>query len=140
MQAIINSPAFWTKLTLLCKILEPFTKVLMAIQADHALLGDIPRYWAYLARSLEEGLVPLLELPGKPREFAIHAAARFSRRSQEMDTPYLRLALLLDPRFKTAIDTSKHYFGEILRLVRAVPMLPFLWRLLRLLVFAIPTS
>ena len=48
--------------------------------------------------------------------FARHVAEVFNVRSKEMDTPYLRLALLLDPRFKDAVNSADK-FPELLRLV-----------------------
>ena len=54
------------------------------------------------------------------RPFAVHVAARFERRSREMDTPYLRLALFLDPRFKLAVKTAENYSGELQRLAVSI--------------------
>ena len=61
---IINDASFWRTLQLLCDLLEPASKVVMAIQADGALLADVPRYWAYMARVIETKLEPLLSVPG----------------------------------------------------------------------------
>lgn len=61
---IILNIDFWTRLKLLCDILEPASKVVMGIQGKAALLADVPRYWAYMARALEEKLQPALAKPG----------------------------------------------------------------------------
>ena len=54
------------------------------------------------------------------RLFAIHVAAWFDRRSREMDTIYLRLALFLDARFKSCVKTVANYWRELLIAVRAL--------------------
>ena len=50
---IINSSKFWMDLQLLCKLLLPFTQVIMAVQAREATLASLTLYWVYLARCLE---------------------------------------------------------------------------------------
>lgn len=53
---IIRDRVFWASAEVLNKILVPFSKVMMAIQAKTATLADITRYWLYLARVLREEL------------------------------------------------------------------------------------
>ena len=48
-------------LTLHCFIA---VQTVMGIQHEDALLGDVPRYWAFIARALEEHLMPMLQQPG----------------------------------------------------------------------------
>ena len=61
---IIGDPSFWRSLPLLCDILEPASQVVMAIQSDTAMLADVPRYWAHMARVLEAKLASQLSNPG----------------------------------------------------------------------------
>jgi hypothetical protein len=53
---IIRDRVFWASAEVLNKILVPFSRVMMAIQAKTATLADITRYWLYLARVLREEL------------------------------------------------------------------------------------
>jgi hypothetical protein len=62
-KAIINDPAFWQDLEQLVQLLDPLSKVIMAIQGNHSTLGDVTRYFLYLACKLKE-MLPLLENKG----------------------------------------------------------------------------
>eukprot|EP00898_Chlorokybus_atmophyticus_P002936 jgi/Chlat1/3643/Chrsp238S03648 len=42
----------------LCELLQPFSKIIMAVQAADATLADITRYWLYLARAIKEINLP----------------------------------------------------------------------------------
>lgn len=110
--ATIRDLSFWRKLKVLCDILEPASKAVMAIQSKAALLADVPRFWAYMASALQASVQPLLYDP-EMRGFALHAAKAFNTRSKEMDTPYLRLALFLDARFKTCVKTTGEHWQEL---------------------------
>jgi len=49
----LGSTTFWREIDIMCKLLQPFTQVIMAIQSRDATLADVTRYWLYLARCLE---------------------------------------------------------------------------------------
>jgi hypothetical protein len=63
LRIIKEDSSFWAAVQLLCDILEPASKAVMAIQARTALLASIPIYWAVMARALEKVLEPLLSHP-----------------------------------------------------------------------------
>lgn len=50
--AIIDDEDFWLDLKVLCNLLEPLSKVVMAIQSDTTKLADVTRYWLYLANEI----------------------------------------------------------------------------------------
>ena len=56
----LKSMSFWGNLQLLNAVLEPFSAVIMAVQADNATLADVIRYWVYLGQQL---LKQISELP-----------------------------------------------------------------------------
>ena len=56
---IIENRQFWAGLEVLSMMLEPFSQVVMAIQAKTATLADTTRYWLYLARSFRAELPKL---------------------------------------------------------------------------------
>eukprot|EP00898_Chlorokybus_atmophyticus_P007964 jgi/Chlat1/8169/Chrsp76S07652 len=94
--AIIDDHSFWEGLASLCELLQPFSKVIMAVQAADATLADITRYWLYLARAIKE-----INLPADMRHHVVHL---FNTRVKELDTTLARLALFLDPRYKHAAE------------------------------------
>ena len=50
MVAILGDRQFWISVINLCKMLEPFSQAVMAIQSDKSSMADVSRYWIYLAR------------------------------------------------------------------------------------------
>lgn len=53
--AILREPSFLHSCILVGELLEPFEKVIMAIQGKDATLSDVTRYWMYL--TIQMGLV-----------------------------------------------------------------------------------
>jgi len=58
-----GNAGFWREVDLLCRLLEPLSKVVMGIQRRDATLADCALYWLYLAVNIAE-LLPSLP-PGK---------------------------------------------------------------------------
>lgn len=54
---IILDRYFFLDLELLCNMLQPFCKVIMAVQGAYSSLSDVARYWLYLARTTEQQLL-----------------------------------------------------------------------------------
>eukprot|EP00898_Chlorokybus_atmophyticus_P001866 jgi/Chlat1/2680/Chrsp18S02986 len=65
---IIDNQDFWDGLSALCQLLEPFSKVISAVQADNATLADITRYWLYLAKAIKD-----VKLPADMRHHVVHS-------------------------------------------------------------------
>ena len=65
---IIGDRQFWAAADVLSKLLNPFSQVVMAIQAKTATVADVTRYWLYLARCFKAELPKLAyvggEIPG----------------------------------------------------------------------------
>jgi hypothetical protein len=49
---IISEDMFFVKLKQLCRLLEPFSLVIAAVQAARTTLADVMRYWLYLAKQI----------------------------------------------------------------------------------------
>jgi len=49
---LLDNRHFWANVQSLCKLLEPFSLVIMGIQADKSTFAGCARYWIYLARVL----------------------------------------------------------------------------------------
>lgn len=47
---LLDDAIFWIEVGSLCKLLEPFSQAVMAIQSDRSSMADVTRYWIYLAR------------------------------------------------------------------------------------------
>ena len=73
---IIRDRVFWASAEVLNKILVPFSKVMMAIQAKTATLADITRYWLYLARVLREELPKVAAAGGESSSCCFAAKVR----------------------------------------------------------------
>jgi hypothetical protein len=101
--------SWWVQLTDLCNLLEPFNKVVMAVQADTTTLADLTRYWLYLAREVERLLA------GLSFDFKQHIVTAFNKRAVEMQSELSRLALFLDPRFKHLVGDDPARFDSITR-------------------------
>ena len=50
--ATIGSDMFFVRLKQICKLLEPFTLVMAAVQAARATIADAMRYWLFLAKHI----------------------------------------------------------------------------------------
>jgi hypothetical protein len=103
----LENPDFWRDVKRVVAVLQPISRVIMAVQADAITISDVARYWLYLAKELQE---PLARTGQK--EVMITAAAAFNARAKEMDAPLNRLALLLDPRFKHLANVSNAQHGD----------------------------
>ena len=60
LREIISDRNFWSGCETLCKLLEPFSQIITAIQLQSATLADVTRYWLYLAKALQ-GLLKYLQ-------------------------------------------------------------------------------
>jgi hypothetical protein len=100
-RADLESTNFWGGLSRVVAILRPISRVIMAVHADAITISDVARYWCYLAKELQDPLCKTGQ-----RDVIATAAACFNARAKEMDTPLIRLALLLDPRFKHLANVS----------------------------------
>lgn len=99
---------WWAMLKKLNLLLEPFSKVIMAIQSERSTLADVARYWLYLAASVEK------LLPKFTPDFQRHIVSAFNKRAAEMDSELGRLALFLDPRFRDLVCPTKQDFAPLL--------------------------
>ena len=50
---LLSNRRFWDNLADLCKLLEPFTKATMAVQAQATTAADVLRYWCMLAKVIK---------------------------------------------------------------------------------------
>jgi hAT family C-terminal dimerisation region len=105
--ATIEDHSFWAELDSMCRLLQPFSQAVMAIQSDQATLADCLRYWLYLAKALTRNVV------GLPSSFKQHAFYVFNKRWAEGDLPIIRLALFLDPRYR-AVSTSRNQLQSLI--------------------------
>jgi hypothetical protein len=105
---ILNSRLFWTKLEALCKLLEPFSRVIGGVQGDATTLADVTRYWLYLAQDLLE-LLQSQVVECFSDEYKQHIGMSYNMRVNQLDTVLSRLALFLDPRYKLAADAPLKY-------------------------------
>lgn len=96
---IIRDNGFWDQAELLLKVLQPLSQVIMAVQSTTTILADITRYWLYLARTYD-ALLP--SMPEHAAGFALHVAEQYNKRAKELASPLCRLALFLDPRYRSA--------------------------------------
>jgi len=99
---------FFIKLKQLCKLLEPFTLVIMAVQANHSTLADVMRYWLFLARS-----VNALPKDSIDPDFRSHCFTAYNLRHIEMVSPLCKLALFLHPLYRSAVPTNALQWKEL---------------------------
>lgn len=101
---VLEDNSFWAKLKVVTALLEPFTKVVMAVQRNTTSLADITRYWLYLNLSVRD------VLPSIPdNDYRRHVLIAFNRRAVEMDSQLSRLALFLDPRYKKVASNDASF-------------------------------
>ena len=104
----ITDDMFFIKIKQLCKLLEPFTLVIQAVQAASATLADVTRYWLFLARR-----VTLLPSDSIDAAFREHCFLAFNLRQEEMLSPLCKLALFLHPLYRDAIGGSSGLWNQI---------------------------
>ena len=82
----------WASAEVLNKIVVPFSKVMMAIQAKTATLADITCYWLYLARVLLEKLPKVAAAGGEssPWCFAAQKLPSSNMMSASPVVPYVQ--------------------------------------------------
>jgi hypothetical protein len=107
---LLQDRNWWTRIDALNALLEPFSKVIMAVQAERSSMADVARYWIFLARELPKVIVKYEGV--FPLAFQQHIVYSFNKRVDEMDRVLGRLALFLDPRYKEAV--SKQLFKGLL--------------------------
>ncbi len=104
----ISDDMFFIMIKQLCKILEPFTLVIQAVQAACATLADVTRYWLYLAKTISQ--LPFQSIDSAFRRWCCIA---FNMRQQEMLSPLCKLALFLHPLYRDALAGSSGLWEEI---------------------------
>ncbi len=60
-EQLVSDRQFCSELKALCKVLAPFSKVIMAVQRQHSTIADLGRYLLYLGKELEAALVGMPE-------------------------------------------------------------------------------
>lgn len=80
----------------------------------YPVLHFLGRYWLYLANTYFD-LLPSLELDVGVKKQFVHA---YCVRAKELHTELARLALFMDPRFKSAACNSGRTFQSLVELVR----------------------
>ncbi len=103
---IISEDMFFVKLKQLCRLLEPFSLVIAAVQAARTTLADVMRYWLYLAKQITG-----VASEGLPSEFKSHCYVAYNLRHQEMVSPMCKLALFLHPMYRDVV--SKDSWVEV---------------------------
>jgi hypothetical protein len=58
-EELVSDRQYFTDLKALCKVLAPFSKVIMAVQRQHSTIADLGRYLLYLGKELEAALVAM---------------------------------------------------------------------------------
>ena len=104
----ISDDMFFIMIKQLCKILEPFTLVIQAVQAACATLANVTRYWLYLAKMISQ--LPVQSIDSAFRQWCYIA---FNMRQEEMLSPLCKLALFLHPLYRDAIGGSSALWEEI---------------------------
>ncbi|DBA79000.1 TPA: hypothetical protein ACH3X1_008866 [Trebouxia sp. C0004] len=104
-----SNDMFFIMIKQLCKILEPFTLVIQAVQAACASLADVTRYWLYLAKMMSQ--LPFQSIDSALRKWCCIA---FNMRQAEMLSPMCKLALFLHPRYRDALADSSSLCEESL--------------------------
>ncbi|KAL0024498.1 hypothetical protein WJX77_009947 [Trebouxia sp. C0004] len=102
-----SNDMFFIMIKQLCKILEPFTLVIQAVQAACASLADVTRYWLYLAKMMSQ--LPFQSIDSALRKWCCIA---FNMRQAEMLSPMCKLALFLHPRYRDALADSSSLWEE----------------------------
>lgn len=104
----ISDDMFFIMIKQLCKILEPFTLVIQAVQAACATLADVTRYWLFLAKMIAQLPSQSIDL-----DFRRHCNLAFNLRKEEMLSPLCKLALFLHPLYRDTCSGSPALWREI---------------------------
>ena len=108
-EGIITDDMMFLHMKQICKLLEPSTLVIMAVQSDECTLADIQRYWMHLAKCMAA-----LNSVSSDSDFNAHCIAAFNMRQLEMQTPLCRLALFLHPWYRSVAAKSEAEYREVL--------------------------
>ncbi|DBA84465.1 TPA: hypothetical protein ACH3X1_016789 [Trebouxia sp. C0004] len=106
--AIIKDDMFCIRLKQICKLLEPFSLVIAAVQSAKTTLADVMRYWLFLAKQVTGSSSELL-----PADFKAHCFMAYNMRHEEMLNPLCKLALFLHPLYHDAVSASKANWIEV---------------------------
>ena len=104
----VSDDMFFIMIKQLCKILEPFTLVIQAVQAACATVADVTRYWLYLAKMISQ--LPFQSIDSAFRKWCCIA---FNMRQAEMLTPMCKLTLFLRPLYRDALAGNSSLWEEI---------------------------
>ncbi|DBA77178.1 TPA: hypothetical protein ACH3X1_009752 [Trebouxia sp. C0004] len=105
---IINDDMFFVRLKQICRLLEPFSLVIAAVQAARTTLADVMRYWLHLAKSVTGSSSDCL-----PPAFKAHCFVAYNLRHQEMVSPLCKLALFLHPLYRDVVSNDKKNWVEV---------------------------
>ena len=108
--ATINSGMFFVRLQQICKLLEPFSLVMTAVQAARTTLADVMRYWLFLAKQISG-----LDSECMPAEFQSHCHVAYNLRHDEMVSPVCKLGLFLHPSYRDVVSARKPNWVEVQR-------------------------
>ena len=92
----------FVRLKHLCKLLEPFSLVIAAVQAARCTLADVIQYWLFLAKAVTGS-----SSDGLPPGFRAHCFVAYNLRHQEMVSPWCKLALFLHPLYRGVLSKDK---------------------------------
>jgi hypothetical protein len=92
---LLKDKQFWMNLEKMVAFLKPFSDCVVNIQSSVANMADVTRYWIYLSNAIENNESET------PQEYHEHVISMFRLRSLEMSSAIGRLALCLDPRYRT---------------------------------------
>ena len=100
--ATISSGMFFMRLKQICKLLEPFSLVMTAVQAARTTLADVMRYWLFLAKQVSG-----IDSERMPAEFTSHCHVAYNMRHDEMASPLCKLGLFLHPSYRDVVSARK---------------------------------
>ena len=106
----IGSDMFFVRLKQICRLLEPFTLVIVVVQTARATLDDAMRYWLFLAKQITH-----LNSESMPMEFKAHCFTAYSLRHNEIVNLVLKLGLFLHPLYRDVLSTHKENWVEVQR-------------------------
>ena len=99
---IINDDMLFVRLKQLCRVLEPFSLVIAAVQAARCTLADVMRYWLFPAKQVTGSVTD-----GLPAEFKSRCFVAYNLRHQEMVGSRCKLALFLHPMYRDVVSKDK---------------------------------
>ncbi|DBB03109.1 TPA: hypothetical protein ACH3X1_013419 [Trebouxia sp. C0004] len=107
-KGIIEDDMFFVRLKQICKLLEPFSLVIAAVQAARTTLADVMRYWLFLAKQVTGS-----SSDGLPPDFKAHCFMAYNLRHEEIVNPLCKLALFLHPLYRDAVSVRKENWKEV---------------------------